>query len=621
MSIQILPPDITAQIAAGEVVDRPASAVKELLENALDAGARTITLEVEGGGRRLIRIADDGSGIPAAEVPLAFARHATSKLRTTDDLLHIATLGFRGEALASIAAVAHVTLTTAARGETAGTRVRLEGGTIVSRESIGAPSGTIVAVENLFYNVPARLKFLKSEATEHGHIDGIVTRYALAYPDRRFRVYHDGRKTFEAGGSGQLYDVAIEVYGLDTAREMLRVYGGSGSIHVAGYVSPPHITRANRGQITLFVNGRWVQDQRLTHAIVQAYHTLLQVGRYPLGVVLVTLPPEDVDVNIHPTKAEVRFRDGDSVFSAIQKAVRATLIAGAPIPEMQQPYVDGGAPAGGAGGPAWTPWAGGGHDAPAYTYPFPPSYAATPGPLPEQPGAAGLPGGPTAPAAPVSPDADLPAGAPAGAGLAGAASDTGRASEKLPILRLIGQIGAAYLVAEGPEGLYLIDQHAAHERVLYEQFMAEREQQAMPAQALLEARAVEVPPDRAAQLEAQLPLLNTLGFAVEAFGGHTFLVRAVPAALARQDPAVLLNAIADELDTGRTPLERELERRLIVRVCKQAAVKAGQTLSQAEMQELLARLEACASPRTCPHGRPTVIHFSAGQLAREFGRT
>lgn len=584
MPIQILPPDVTAQIAAGEVVERPASVVKELLENALDAGARVITIEVEGGGRRLIRIADDGSGIPAAEVELAFARHATSKLRRADDLDHITTLGFRGEALASIAAVAHVTLTTAARGEAMGTRIRVEGGELVSRERIGAPAGTIVTVENLFFNVPARFKFLKAETTERSHIDGLVTRYALAYPDRRFRLFHDGRKTFEGGGSGSLYDVAIEVYGLDTAREMLRVHGEHQGITVSGYVTPPHITRANRGQITLFVNGRWIQDQRLTHAVVQAYHTLLQVGRYPMGVVLIALPPEDVDVNIHPTKAEVRFRDADGAFSAVQKAVRGALIAGAPIPEAQAP----GTPVTAARAPVpWSPW--------QAADDIPPGAVQTRFP-------AGGPG-----ASPPVPEALDEGG--------------GRLGEKLPILRLIGQVGATYLIAEGPEGLYLIDQHAAHERVLYEQFMAERAQHAVSSQALLETVAVEVPPDRAAPLETQLPLLNALGFSVEHFGGHSFLVRAVPAAFARQDPAALLNAIADELETGRAPLEREVERRLIVRVCKQAAVKAGQVLTAAEMQELLTRLEACQSPRTCPHGRPTVIHFSAGRLAHEFGRT
>jgi DNA mismatch repair protein MutL len=606
MSIQILPADIIAQIAAGEVVERPASVVKELLENAIDAGAATITLELEAGGRRLIRVADDGCGIPAAEVELAFARHATSKLRSVDDLERITTLGFRGEALASIASVAHLTLTTAARGEAAGTRLRIEGGQLTARERIGAPAGTIVSVEHLFYNVPARLKFLKAETTERSHVDGLIARYALAYPERRFRVAHDGRKTFEAGGSGKLSDVLIAVFGLPTGRAMLRLQGSHAGVTVTGYVSPPHVTRANRAQITLFVNGRWIQDQRLMHAVVQAYHTLLQVGRYPLGVVLISLPPAEVDVNIHPTKAEVRFRDPDAVFSAVQRAVRAALLANAPIPEVQRPF---GAPGGEPAAPAGSAW-------------IPAAWLAG-----DDAGAR------AAALEPAGPDADAPAEASAAglqaafdlrlaAGLAGAAVDAAgvRAEPALPILRLIGQVGATYLVAEGPDGLYLIDQHAAHERVLYEQFMAERAEHAVSSQALLEAVAVEIPPERAALLEGQLGLLNSLGFAIEPFGGHTFLVRAVPASFTREDPAALLNAIADELDSGQPPLARELERRVVVRVCKQAAIKAGQLLAPGEMQELLARLERCASPRTCPHGRPTVIQFSAGQLAREFGR-
>ena len=283
MPIHLLPNELVSQIAAGEVVERPASVVKELVENALDAGATDVRIEVAQGGRKLIRVGDNGAGIPAAEVELAFTRHATSKIASADDLSRIATLGFRGEALASIAAVAHVTCVTRARGEDVGTQLRVGGPSYgAERKGIGAPPGTLITVEDLFHSVPARLKFLKADATERRHIDGLVTRYALAYPAVRFRLTHDGRTTLETSGSGKLMDVLIAAYGLQVAQEMLAVEDRPDrserpvrSILVSGYVSSPSLSRANRNDLTLFVNGRWVQDRNLTYAVVQAYHSML----------------------------------------------------------------------------------------------------------------------------------------------------------------------------------------------------------------------------------------------------------------------------------------------------------------------------------------------------------
>jgi DNA mismatch repair protein MutL len=298
MPIHLLPNELVSQIAAGEVVERPASVVKELVENALDAGATDIRIEVMQGGRKLIRVGDNGTGIPAAEVELAFTRHATSKIASADDLSHINTLGFRGEALASIAAVAHVTCVTRARGEDMGTQLRVSG---AERKGIGAPPGSVITVEDLFHSIPARLKFLKAEATERRHIDGLVTRYALAYPAVRFRLTHDGRTAFETSGSGKLIDVLIAAYGLQVAQGMMAVDERPvTSTRVSGYVSTPSLSRANRNDLTLFVNGRWVQDRNLTYAVIQAYHSMLMVGRYPLCFLRVELPPEDVDVNVHP---------------------------------------------------------------------------------------------------------------------------------------------------------------------------------------------------------------------------------------------------------------------------------------------------------------------------------
>lgn len=593
MPIHILPPEVANQIAAGEVVERPASVVKELAENALDAGAQTISVEIEEGGKRLIRVSDDGCGIPADEAELAFQRYATSKLNTVHDLQRIGTLGFRGEALASIAAVSRLTLVTRAEGESGGTRLYLENGEIMEHDITGAPKGTIITIENLFYNVPARLKFLKSDTTERRHIGEIVSRYAMAYPDIRFKLMHGNQEILHTTGSGDLRDVLNEVYGLEAADQMVpigeveeRRRDDLPPIHVSGYVSLPSLNRSNRSHITLFVNGRWVQDSSLTYAVVQAYHTMLMTGRYPVAVVMIDLPADEVDVNVHPTKAEVRFRQQNAVFSAVQHAVRRTLVAEAPPPAMRTDAI--------WSSPEWSArrerltqvtrdrlhqldinldMEGPGQ----HRHQQPPDRA----------------------------EGDQP---------------VSTKKRNLPMLRVIGQIGATYIIAEGPEGMYLIDQHAAHERVLFEQFMAEQEGQDIASQELLEAVAVELPPEQMALVEENLDALNHVGFAIEPFGRSAVQIRAVPALIADSSPAAALMAAIGDIECGEMPTDSTAEEKLISRVCKQAAVKAGQVLSYAEMEGLIRQLEECQAPQTCPHGRPTMLHLSAQQLAKEFGR-
>ena len=621
MPIQVLPEQVASQIAAGEVVERPASVVKELLENAIDAGARGVTVTVEGGGRALIRVADDGAGIPAAEVDLAFARHATSKLISADDLSHVRTLGFRGEALASIASVSRVAVTTRAAAEPAGLQLRLEAGAVSSRALIGAPQGTVISVENLFYNVPARLKFLKSETSERSQIAALVVRYAIAYPATRFKLIFDNRITFHSTGSGDVREVLSVVYTPDIARQLLElgsVYEAPPAsatppddddalmlhdrshrdvIQVRGFISPPSLNRSNRKEITLFVNGRWVQDIRLSTAVLQAYHTMLMVGRYPIAVVLLTLPAEDVDVNVHPAKAEVRFRYSDAAFSAVERTVRQTLTAHAPIPHFAPRQWS-------LGGDARLPigdW-----------------------PLEQRSlGDAGL-----ASLVPPAPTAGMPVGAASDP--ASTPSDSSPASQPaqqaplpatdVPLLRVIGQVGAAYIVAEGPDGLYLIDQHAAHERILYEAYRLQAAAAQIVSQALLEPVAVEVTPAAAAVLVTQIEALRQIGFTLEPFGGNTFLVRSLPTILGRVDPARAVRVVVEDFEEDETLLAAEVEARLIARVCKRAAVKAGQILAPAEQAELIRQLEKCVSPRTCPHGRPTMIHLSVDAVERQFGR-
>jgi len=557
------------------VVERPASVVKELLENAVDAGARQVSIHIEQSGRRLIEIADDGSGIPAEELLLSVARHATSKLRSADDLFHITTLGFRGEALASIASVSRLTLLSHSRSSPAGARLQIEGGHAGKVESAGIPDGTVVRVEDLFYNVPARLKFLKRDATERQQIDGLVTRYALAYPNVRFQLFHDGRPVLQTSGNGNQREVLANLYGVETARQMVAVDLEDGGMRISGFTSPVALTRSNRREMTFFVNGRWVNDPALNSALLQGYHTLLMVGRFPMAVLFLEIAPEEVDVNVHPAKAEVRFRQGDRVFSLVHRSVRRTLLAHSPVPQLNptfwrsessQRVID----------PAWEM---------AAQAEFPPAARALPEPL--QAGTAHAPD-------------ILPSG-------------------QMPLLRLVGQVGATYLVAEGPDGLYLIDQHAAHERVLFEKWMQQHEKQ-VPSQALLSPALVELSPQSAQIIASQLPNLAHLGFQVEPFGPGAFQVRALPAILSRMDPAAALRVIVEDFEEDETPLQAEVEARLAARICKRAAVKGGQTLTGEEQRALLTDLESCQSPRTCPHGRPTMIHLSIDLLERQFGR-
>jgi DNA mismatch repair protein MutL len=571
MSIHILSPEVASQIAAGEVIERPASVVKELLENALDAKAKTISISVEGAGKTLIEVADDGIGIASEELSVAVERHATSKLSSAKDLFNISTLGFRGEALASIGSVSRFILTSRSHEADVGARLIVEGGQAYKVEIIGAPVGTVARVENLFFNVPARLKFLKSDSTERRQIDGLVTRYAMAYPSVRFQHKQDARPAFQTSGNGDRREVLARVYGIDIARQMLEVQSIDEGLTVRGFISPLSLTRSNRREIIFFVNGRPVQDATLSAALVKAYQNMLMVGRFPMAVLFLELPPETVDVNVHPAKAEVRFRERDQIFSGVQRAVRRALLAYSPIPRVESPK-------------SWNfsrensetstrqDWTDesrydGTLDSPQSTHPSP---------------------------------ASLPFG-------------------DVPLLRLIGQIAGTYLVAEGPDGLYLIDQHAAHERVLFEKLTSQKEN-SIDSQALLQPVSVDINPAAARLISEQLPILSKFGFSIEPFGPSTFLIRAIPTLLIGSNPATALHVLIEDFEEDERPLQTEIEAKIIARVCKRAAVKAGQLLTSQEQQALLRDLESCQSPRTCPHGRPTMIHLSVDLLERQFGR-
>jgi DNA mismatch repair protein MutL len=572
VTIRVLPEKVASAIAAGEVVERPASVVKELIENALDAGATSINVITENGGRKLIEVSDDGIGIPAAEVPLAVARYATSKLETADDLFAIRTLGFRGEALSSIAAVSRFEIITRSADEETGARLLVEGGNTGAVEGMGAAQGTMVRVRDIFFNIPARQKFLKTDRTERSRIAELVTRYALAYPQVRFRLTQEGRESFHSSGNGDRREVLSSVYGVEIARQMIALPDDQeGPVRVRGFVSPPSVHRANRAGLTFFVNGRWVRDASLSTAVVQAYQTLLMVGRYPLVVLLLELAPEMVDVNVHPTKSEVRFREPKLVFSVLQRAVRATLLGqGPPQVELE---------------PRW------GDDRWQAQHHLPdPEWGIAHAVLGDS------------------------------AGAESSVAQIALPRQDLPLLRAVGQVGSAYLVAEGPDGLYLIDQHAAHERVLFEALMAASQSDSMESQALLEPMTVELSPAQTALLEDQLQALIGLGFQVEPFGRQAFRLRAIPAMLSGLNPEHALRVAVEDFEEDESPLEGEMVARLAARVCKRAAIKSGQVLSMIEQQKLLTDLEACQAPRTCPHGRPTMIHLSVDALEKQFGR-
>ncbi len=578
MSIVLLPERVSSQIAAGEVVERPASVVKELVENALDAGASTISVRVLGGGQRSIEVADDGSGISAAELSLAVQRHATSKLSSAEDLFHIRTLGFRGEALASIGSVSRLHITSRPPDADFGAMLAVDGGHVNNVEERGAPRGTQVVVEDLFYNTPARRKFLKKENTERRMIDSLIARYALAFPAVRFRMVQEEKVHLQTSGNGNEREILAFLYGPDLARQMLEVLFEEEGLHLHGFISPVSLTRTNRNEITFYVNRRPVQDGGLMAALLQAYHTYLMVGRYPLAALFLDMDAEAVDVNVHPTKAEVRFRERERIFAAVQRGVRLALLSYSPVPALHSawgavpPFSTAPLP-----DPAWDMAADVRREPDAER-----SYEAAPMPQPTS-------------------SADIP-------------------MPSMPhLLKPIGQVAATYLVAEGPDGLYLIDQHAAHERILFEQFLVHPDKE-IQSQILLEPALVELAPAAAHLLEEQLPILAQLGFDIENFGRNSFRVRAVPTILSHSQPADAIRGLVEDFEEDETPLQGEIEARLIARICKRAAVKAGMPLNASEQAEMIRSLEACQTPRTCPHGRPTMIHLSVDLLERQFGR-
>ena len=570
MSIIILDKEVVSQIAAGEVVERPASVVKELVENSLDAGSTQISIEVKGGGVSLIRVTDNGVGIPSGEVTLAFERYATSKIGSLEDLESIGSLGFRGEALPSIAAVAQIEIITQAVAETAGSYLSLQDSVVIEQRSQGRSQGATLTVRNLFRKVPARLKFLKSPTTENSHIANVVSQYALAFPEVKFVLFVDGRVALRTPGSGQLIDSVIAVYGLEVARNVLTIGSGdeewegglaASALPVTGMVGSPTISRSNRGYLSFFVNRRWISSRLLAWAVEEAYHGLLMAGKHPIAIINISLPPQEVDVNIHPTKTEIKFHHEHTVFSAVQKAVRQALIEQVPVPKIEEVATTYGAPS----APRQVSW-----------------------PLPER-----------------------------GASLSSLPVASQTPAVSLPVLRMLGQLLNSYIIAEGPDGLYLIDQHAAHERILFEKIKLQGSRQKIEVQGLLEPVTFEVNPKQGEALKHHCENLAEFGFSIEPFGDRIYLVRAVPVLLYEKDWAGMVRELLDSPSGGE---QEDWAEKIAISIACHGAVRAGQALTDDEMHELIRQLEQVAVPHTCPHGRPTMIHFDSAQLRKEFGR-
>jgi DNA mismatch repair protein MutL len=605
MTIRRLPQDVAAKIAAGEVVERPAAVVKELVENAIDAGARQIRVDLMGGGLDLIRVTDDGAGLAREELPLAFARHATSKIAALVDLERIATLGFRGEALASVAAVSSVTLVSRPAEVEIGAQVTVNEGDVSEVSATGAARGTSVTVRGLFASVPARLKFLKTRATETGRCMQLVEQYALAYPDIRFVVSREGRQTLLTAGDGKLRNVIAAVYGLSVAEQMTPL-GASDEDEIAsaeaagerpvvsGYVSKPTCYKATRHYMSFFVNRRWVQSRTLSFAVEEAYHSLLLTGRHPVAVVNISLDPALIDVNVHPAKTEIRFLRERQVYAAVQRATRDAVLAGAETPVVSPR---------GFTIPEWEirpPRSGQPISQEAIERQA--NLWQTTAPIPtERPESDGA----TAEASPDTANDEVAVG--------------GRA---LPVLRVLGQVSQSYIITEGPDGMYLVDQHAAHERILLERMIAALRERAVASQLLLDPLPVELSPAELEIVSEHLEQLRAIGFEIEPFGDESLLVRAVPAALSKAQTGelrellvALAGADAEAASHGET-----WEEHALANVACRAAIKAGQSLAAEEQRELIRQLEGAKARQSCCHGRPTMVRLSFAALEREFDR-
>ena len=670
--IRILPDNVANKIAAGEVVERPASAVKELVENALDAGASHIRVEVEAGGKRLVRVADDGCGMLRDDALLAFERHATSKLRAADDLLSVATLGFRGEALPAIAAVSRLVLETRTAEEPSGTRLEINGGRLRDVRDAGLPVGTCVTVRQLFYNIPARRKFLRTEATELGHIASLATHYALAHPERHFTLSSTGGELLNVTPVQTQRERMFQVFGADTLEQLVELGAietklvlpavtsalpgfapshptsaepdAAGeptvkTLRLSGFVSGPQVQKASRNSIFIFVNRRLIRDRLLLHALGEAYRNLIPPASFPLALLFLEIPFDEVDVNVHPAKTEVRFRHHGFVHDFLRDAVRrrltearpvSTFPVGAPSVLEPQPVL---------GRPPVQPSVRPSGPAPSGEF-----HLTAPRPEPE---ARRFPFAAVTPYEVQAPTADpRPFGTGPGAALAGvtatpqtqpaaAAADTQAArplAEPLPPaivesagdelagLRPLGQLQQSFIVAASDDGLWIVDQHVAHERVLFEKTLRDRSAGRRQVQQLLMPLVLQLTPAQQATLEQLGKELEVNGFEIEPFGPRTVAVKGAPAGIAAQELDKMLRDLLDGLEASHVSPLDDARGRVAASIACHAAIKINTPLDQAKMQWLLDALARTEAPMSCPHGRPVVLKYSLREILKAFHR-
>jgi DNA mismatch repair protein MutL len=649
--IRVLSDNVANKIAAGEVVERPASVVKELLENSLDAGATRIRIEVEGGGRKLISIVDNGCGMGQDDAMLAFERHATSKIHDADDLLNIDTLGFRGEALPSIASVSRLTLETRQASDAAGTKVEIAGGKLFKVEETGVPSGTAIAVRDLFFNVPARKKFLKAESTELSHIASLVTHYALAHPDKHFELHSATHNMLTAAPVTTHAERLYQIFGRETLDQLIPLAAEAdlervgvpqpppwrrdedyeaptpGKVRLRGFVSKPELQKLNRNSIFVFVNQRLVRDRLVQHALTDAYRNIIPPTVFPVVLLFLEMPPTEVDANVHPSKTEVRFRQQSFVHDFVRDSVRACLMKARPVPQFTreitaQPTASA-ALSPGAGLPRNLEQA---QEVAGFvlTAPAPQPHTA----------ALAFEGGEfiegcgivAAPHIADIPIAGFDRAVAEQLNVCSEAVEDEPQSEdaiapQLASLRPLGQVRNSFILAVNHEGLWIIDQHVAHERVLFERVLRQRSAESVPVQKMLMPIVVELTPGQHAVFAEISDELRRNGFEVELFGSRTIVVKAVPAGIESCDIERMLGELLVEFEREQQALNLDAVRhRIAASIACHAAIKVNMPLEPNKMQWLLAELAKTECPMSCPHGRPVVLRYSVKDIQRAFKR-
>lgn len=658
--IRVLSDQVANQIAAGEVVDRPASVVKELLENALDAGATKIRVEVEAGGRKLIRIADDGCGMVRDDALLAFERHATSKIRSSDDLLSIATLGFRGEALPSIASISRLELVTRPPEETTGTRIDIAGGKVLAVEDVGGPHGSTIAVRDLFFNTPARRKFLRAETTELAHVTALVTHYALAHPEMHFELHSATHALLKAPPVREPSERIYQIFGRDTLDQLLPIaaerrfdHAGlpepppwrqepgyrppdPGFLRVSGFVSRPELQKLNRNSIYIFVNQRLIRDRLILHAITEAYRNIIPPTSFPVILLFLEMPPHEVDVNVHPSKTEVRFRQQQLVHDFVRESIRATLMKSRPAASFLTALTE--SPRASSALVPETDLDGGpvseiaGSEPPPETEHAASFTLAAPEPRPEEaplPFAASFAN--TASAATERIDAGAPQ--------MRSSSNGHGCSEQIPAddwpaggepagtlhalasLKPLGQLRESFILATNDEGLWIIDQHVAHERVLFEKILRERQTERVERQRLLMPMLIDLLPQQMVAFSMIAEELERNGCEAEPFGPHTIAIKAAPAGLAGNELERMIHEVLEQPGASAQSDNLEAARtRIAASIACHAAIKVNMALDARRMEWLLGELARTAHPMSCPHGRPIALRYSWKDIQRAFQR-